>query len=761
MKRRLNQLLCVVLGVVLGFTILLPVTPAKAEPPVDEAPVDTSTGAAADTPEPVDPNARPTKTTTDKHQLSTAPNPAALQLPTPTTDKQVQVASAPTPSGVSVAGAVWEGSSDGVSTYLRTVTAGRTTAWQPIDTEDSTEGLNGTAAVTLINADSVQIATVSDRTLNVSLSVVDPRTSMTSAASIPQPTKPTIRTRADWGADESLVRTSPTYASVNGVVVHHTEGSNSYSAAQVPAIIRGIYAYHVRTRGWNDIGYNVLVDKFGVAWEGRRGGLERAVQGAHATNFNHVSFGISLMGSYLTAIPSSAALETISRVIAWKFSIHGVRAYGSYTNYGRTYPAIVGHMDVQATDCPGTYLYSQLGNIKSRVASLLSQYDSGAPAPQQPVDVTATTSGTRDVDQLSYVWGSAANAAGSRVALEALVNGNWSLSQVGTVAADGSYSLPLTYGATTAGTYRFRVAVTVDAGTGYSPEFTFTRTAVVTATSAGTKPIGQGANAWGTARGGAGAQVAVQVLLNGRWSTSQTGTVKSDGSYVLPLSHGSGTLGTYRFRVAVSRGGGTGFSPEFSFTRTAPVVPNLVVSAATAGTKPVGQATNVWGTARGAAGAEALVQVLVNGRWSTSQISVVKSDGTYVLPLTYGRTTVGTTYYRVGVTTASGVVYSSRVGLTRTALNIQVTAATAGTKPVGQATNVWGTARGAEGAQALVQVLVNGQWSTSQIGVVKSDGSYVLPLTYGRTTRGTAYYRVGVTTVTGVVFSQQVGLTRV
>jgi hypothetical protein len=73
--------------------------------------------------------------------------------------------------------------------------------------------------------------------------------------------------------------------------------SNGYAADDVPAIMRSIYRYHAVSRGWGDIGYNVIADKFGRLWEGRYGGLASTVIGAHAGGFNTGTFGVSMLGN--------------------------------------------------------------------------------------------------------------------------------------------------------------------------------------------------------------------------------------------------------------------------------------------------------------------------------------------------------------------------------------------------------------------------------------------------------------------------------
>ena len=84
---------------------------------------------------------------------------------------------------------------------------------------------------------------------------------------------PPIVPRSGWSADEKIRRAAPRYApAIRLAVVHHTAGANGYTAAQSPAIVRAIELYHVKGNGWNDIGYNFLVDRFG---HGLRGPLRR------------------------------------------------------------------------------------------------------------------------------------------------------------------------------------------------------------------------------------------------------------------------------------------------------------------------------------------------------------------------------------------------------------------------------------------------------------------------------------------------------
>ena len=132
---------------------------------------------------------------------------------------------------------------------------------------------------------------------------------------------PLIISRAELGRGRAdPPRKKPRYAdAVRFAVVHHTAGSNSYTRAQSASIVRGIQRYHVLANGWDDIGYNFLVDKYGQVFEGRFGGVDRNVVGAHAQGFNQGSVGVALIGNYDSAsiTPAARAALTVSSPGAW------------------------------------------------------------------------------------------------------------------------------------------------------------------------------------------------------------------------------------------------------------------------------------------------------------------------------------------------------------------------------------------------------------------------------------------------------------
>jgi hypothetical protein len=178
--------------------------------------------------------------------------------------------------------------------------------------------------------------------------------------------KPVIYSRKQWGADEKIRgKSSLHYGEVHAGFVHHTVNANDYTRAEVPGLLRSIYAYHVKSRGWSDIGYNFLVDRFGRIWEGRYGGVDRPVVGAHTLGYNDDSFAMSAIGNYQTAKPSKATIQAYGALFAWKLSLHGVDAASTHQWVTKSwFQAINGHRDAASTLCPGQYLYDRLPKIR-------------------------------------------------------------------------------------------------------------------------------------------------------------------------------------------------------------------------------------------------------------------------------------------------------------------------------------------------------------------------------------------------------------
>ena len=181
--------------------------------------------------------------------------------------------------------------------------------------------------------------------------------------------RPGIVSRSAWGA-AAPTRGASYAARIDLTVVHHTAGSNNYTRAQAPGRVRGYQAYHRNTLNWGDIGYNALIDRYGTIYEGRAGGLDRSVVGAHARGYNTGSFGVSVMGNFEHVDAPQAAYDALVRVIAWKAAIHRFdpagttdRAYG-----GSRVRSVVGHREVGQTACPGR-IQNRMGWIRTQAAA--------------------------------------------------------------------------------------------------------------------------------------------------------------------------------------------------------------------------------------------------------------------------------------------------------------------------------------------------------------------------------------------------------
>jgi hypothetical protein len=308
--------------------------------------------------------------------------------------------------------------------------------------------------------------------------VVGHRRAATAAAATP------CRSRADWGADESLTAWSKgtdvqSYYPVQVLTVHHTAGSND-PGQDYAATVRAIYSYHVTTNGWSDIGYNELIDGNGVVYEGRNAGHTSAsclygggtgsdfahqtstddvVTGAHVAGYNAGNLGIALLGCFDASSacsgstqPTSAAVSALEDQLASLSTRHHLDPQGTvtYTNpvtgTTATEPTVPGHRDFEATACPGGNLYAQLPAIRAAAAARMTS-TSPAPSPSPsttataaPATITSTScsgascsfTGT-GTGVLSWAFGNGRTATGSSVSTK--------------YSSPGTYAVTLTDGA--------------------------------------------------------------------------------------------------------------------------------------------------------------------------------------------------------------------------------------------------------------------------------------------------------------------------
>lgn len=195
---------------------------------------------------------------------------------------------------------------------------------------------------------------------------------------------PRVISRAEWGAAPQVCTPDVSSRGLVGAVLHHTAGSNAYAnQAQAMQQIRNDQRYHIQGRGWCDIGYNFIVDKWGNIYEGRANSSTQPVIGVHAGGFNTATVGISMLGTY-DGLPPVVTQESVARIVAWRlgqyhrdpagwFTYHTLGGENSKYPAGVdvNLPALFAHRDVAYTACPGNGGYQVLPNIRGRARELI------------------------------------------------------------------------------------------------------------------------------------------------------------------------------------------------------------------------------------------------------------------------------------------------------------------------------------------------------------------------------------------------------
>ncbi|MET9071045.1 peptidoglycan recognition protein [Streptomyces sp. NPDC004232] len=205
-----------------------------------------------------------------------------------------------------------------------------------------------------------------------------------SAATAYRAARPAIVPRSVWLGPGAAQQPPPRYDDkVVAVFLHHTDSPSNYDCADAPAIIRHLYAGQRSDRNWDDLGYNFVVDRCGTIYEGRAGGVDRPVTGAHTLGFNHRTAGIAALGTFTAGVPVPRAMtDAIAALAAWKLGLAGIDpratirllSSSSHSRYRAgttaTLPVLAGHDAGYMTSCPGAALSARLPEIRRQAARL-------------------------------------------------------------------------------------------------------------------------------------------------------------------------------------------------------------------------------------------------------------------------------------------------------------------------------------------------------------------------------------------------------
>ena len=185
--------------------------------------------------------------------------------------------------------------------------------------------------------------------------------------------QPDICGRACWcPSGDCPIDTTPEPTVASHFIVHHSAGQTTSS--DFAAVVRSYYDFHTGTNGWDDIGYNWLIDGNGVIYEGRGQGL----QGAHFSCMNEKTIGICVIGNYENATPTAEAINALQNFIAWGSCEEDIDVQGMdfHPNSNLNLYNISGHLDgnpspnaCSSTVCPGVNLYGLLPTIRDEIAT--------------------------------------------------------------------------------------------------------------------------------------------------------------------------------------------------------------------------------------------------------------------------------------------------------------------------------------------------------------------------------------------------------
>ena len=124
------------------------------------------------------------------------------------------------------------------------------------------------------------------------------------------------------------------------IVIHHTGNPTDDNLSAI-----AIHSSH-QAQGWSGIGYHYYIRKNGQIYSGR----PQWAVGSHCKGLNASSLGICLEGNFEKEKPSEEQLNSLRWLVKYLSGLFPIKN-------------VYGHRDINATLCPGKYLYNHVSSL--------------------------------------------------------------------------------------------------------------------------------------------------------------------------------------------------------------------------------------------------------------------------------------------------------------------------------------------------------------------------------------------------------------
>lgn len=165
-----------------------------------------------------------------------------------------------------------------------------------------------------------------------------------------------VISRAEWGA-AAPARPMESQAPPREAFLHYSDSSDAAridTQAEAFAAVRGIQAFHTKTRGWSDLAYHYVVVQLQAGGGSRSAEPQSLVLAGRSSRMVPAAQQGHNTGTLAICV-YAGPLDTITR--RTRFVVEEVlRRHPQVRTLG-------GHRDVVATSCPGEHLYAQIPQI--------------------------------------------------------------------------------------------------------------------------------------------------------------------------------------------------------------------------------------------------------------------------------------------------------------------------------------------------------------------------------------------------------------